>query len=563
MSLCISRNRGSLVRLPLVVLAICVTACGSDGGPSGPPPENARFMTLGPNPRVVLPSTTELRIEVVIYDSLGEPLETPSRSAIEWTSSDQSVATVSGEGIVRVIGDAPQGARTEIHVVYGQAQSALEVFAALPPIGAKVVPERTITPGAQLLLYGKAINPQGLDEEGHLVSFTFLEGGSIARLERLGCDPRLATCVFSAPDLAWLFTEAPGTVRVQAELDGQLGTGTFTVRNVQFLSVTAGGNHTCGVTVDGALFCWGGWYLGTPVLVERFGVTGVQAGGERTCGLAAGGPAQCWSPDVDATPEPLGTVQLTQLAVGPRSACGLDPSGAAWCWGANDWGQLGNGTKNPALEPVAVSGGHTFTSIATYGDHACALAPAGEAWCWGSSVVGELGDSSETDGCANYGCSTTPILAAAGDSFVQIVTGLYFSCGLTAAGGPALCWGNGGKIGTSPTGAPGKPEVVGGGQLFAALTAGTDHACGLATDGTAWCWGFNPAGQTGQTPGTAQTSPTLVPGGHTFTALDAGGSHTCGLGDGGLYCWGDNGAGQLGVLHDVSSGPVLVTGQGP
>jgi predicted lysophospholipase L1 biosynthesis ABC-type transport system permease subunit len=83
--------RPAFVRVSAPVLAACLAACGGDG-PSGPPPERARFMALGPAPRVVLPFTTDLRIEVEVYDSLGEPLETPSRSAMEWSSSDESVA---------------------------------------------------------------------------------------------------------------------------------------------------------------------------------------------------------------------------------------------------------------------------------------------------------------------------------------------------------------------------------------------------------------------------------------------------------------------------------------
>ena len=559
MSPSISRAR----RAAAAALAGWIVACGGGDGPSDPPPaETARFMAVGPYPRVVLPSTTDLRIEVEIYDSLGDVLPPPPRTAIEWTSSDESVATVTDEGVVRVRGNAAQGARTVIEIVYGQAEGFLEVFAALPPLGARVVPERTVTPGAQLLLYGRAINPQGLDEEGHMTSFSLVEGGSLARLTRVGCDPQGAACVHTAPDLAWLFTDAPGTVRVRAELDGQAGTGTIVVREVAFASATAGGDHTCGITTDDALFCWGAGYLGTPVRVEREGFTQVRAGGGRTCGLDAGGRVQCWSPSVDAVPEVIGAVSLQQLAVGPESACGLGAAGDAWCWGANGWGQLGDGTRNPSLGPVAVAGGHVFTSIATYGDHACALTAAGEAWCWGSNITGELGDTTLTEGCSQYGCSSTPIPAAAGHTFVQIVTGLHFSCGLTAVDGPALCWGNGGKIGTAPTGAPGTPETVGGGRHFTALTAATDHACGLAPDGQAWCWGLNGSGQTGQAPGGGKTEPALVRGGHTFSALAAGGAHTCGLAADGLYCWGANGSGQLGVLSLTGTGPVPVTGQG-
>ena len=34
--------------------------------------------------------------------------------------------------------------------------------------------------------------------------------------------------------------------------------------------------------------------------------------------------------------------------------------------------------------PVAVAGGHTFTSLTARWFHTCGLDDAGKAWCWGS-----------------------------------------------------------------------------------------------------------------------------------------------------------------------------------
>src|SRR3990172_7697131 len=71
------------------------------------------------------------------------------------------------------------------------------------------------------------------------------------------------------------------------------------------------------------------------------------------------------------------------------------------------------------------------------------------------------------------------------------------------------------------------PSVVG-----STVSAGGYHTCGVRTDGTLACWGYNASGQ---------ASP---PGG-TFTQVSAGYyEYTCAVRtDGTLACWGWNGYG--------------------
>lgn len=56
------------------------------------------------------------------------------------------------------------------------------------------------------------------------------------------------------------------------------------------------------------------------------------------------------------------------------------------------------------------------------------------------------------------------------------------------------------------------PEPIAGGHAFASLSTGLYHACGLATDGTLYCWGNNQSGQVGHHPSVYQPhTPLLVP----------------------------------------------------
>ena len=103
----------------------------------------------------------------------------------------------------------------------------------------------------------------------------------------------------------------------------------------------------------------------------------------------------------------------------------------------------------------------------------------------------------------------------------------------------------------------GPPPVI-----FASLTAGFDHTCGLKTDGSAYCWGSNESGQLGISSMTQSSTPVAVSGGLTFIRLVAGGEHTCGLtAAGAAYCWGRGDDGQLGNgVFANRSLPVPVSG---
>jgi len=102
--------------------------------------------------------------------------------------------------------------------------------------------------------------------------------------------------------------------------------------------------------------------------------------------------------------------------------------------------------------------------------HTCGLTPAGAAYCWGSNSSGQLGDPS-----APFN-QTTPVAVTGGIVFATVSTGFYHTCGVTAASA-AYCWGDNfyGQLGDSTTSLRISPVPVHGGLGFVSVTGGYYH----------------------------------------------------------------------------------------
>jgi alpha-tubulin suppressor-like RCC1 family protein/uncharacterized protein YjdB len=208
----------------------------------------------------------------------------------------------------------------------------------------------------------------------------------------------------------------------------------------------------------------------------------------------------------------------------------------------------------PDPGPGPDAAGVVATRLAAGGKHTCAIARLGIAICWGANERGQLGTAAGQS-------STGPVRNPDIRGLTAIVSGAQHTCGLRE-GGSAVCWGanDKGQLGAVTPGRQLSADAVtvAGGRTFTALTAGDRHTCGLAADGTAWCWGDNGADQLGT--GSSGPTPALVRGGKKFTVLSAGAKHTCGVGtDGAVLCWGDGFSGQLGRgARETSREPVAV-----
>lgn len=196
----------------------------------------------------------------------------------------------------------------------------------------------------------------------------------------------------------------------------------------------------------------------------------------------------------------------------------------------------------------------------------CGVTTTGAAYCWGTNTSGALGNGTVD------GASTVPVPVSGTLIFAMVTSGELHACGVTTAG-TAYCLGGdfGGDLGNGmiatldclSCGESNTPMLVSGGLTFATVTAEGPHTCGVTTQRQAYCWGDNSYGEAGNNPADSSiTTPMPVSGGLAFAQLSAGYRHTCGVAAGGVaYCWGANFSGQLGNDDTTNSSiPVMVSG---
>jgi alpha-tubulin suppressor-like RCC1 family protein len=218
--------------------------------------------------------------------------------------------------------------------------------------------------------------------------------------------------------------------------DGQLGIGTRTgpetciadvgnlgacstkpvpiASTLTFRQVATGWYHSCAVTTDDRLFCWGlnsSGQVGDSTTAFRQAKPSrvgrsqhwkqVDGGNDFTCAVTTAEQAFCWGNGgvgqignghtyLSFWPRPVsGSHAFRRVTAGAVTACGETPSNVAWCWGG--YFVLSNGTTVGSLTPAAVPGGLFFSQVSAGYGQICGRTPAAVGYCWGNNTNGELG----------------------------------------------------------------------------------------------------------------------------------------------------------------------------
>ena len=363
--------------------------------------------------------------------------------------------------------------------------------------------------------------------------------------------------------------KADGTVWTWGRNEnGQLGDGSLTARSIpvqvagltQVAQIAVGRFHMVARRNDGSVWTWGsnnygelgddGYPRSTPARVAAIsGAVEIAAGTYHSMARTADGRVWAWGANDtgqlgDGTiaepyrgrfqPMPVaGLDNVAQIAGGATHSVAVKVDGSVWAWGANDQGQIGDGTTAPRPLPTRVSGLGSVVEVSAGPLYTVVRKNDGTIWAWGNGGNGQLGDG-------NYAAVVVPVqLPMTG--IAQLAAGFLHSLALASDGG-LWAWGSNGsgQLGDGTTDSRPIPSRVAGVTNLSAVAVGAAHSVAMRRDGTVTTWGENAWGQLGNAALTFRSVPSVIPGLAGVTAVAGGGTVSLALtAQGTVYEWGN------------------------
>ncbi len=285
---------------------------------------------------------------------------------------------------------------------------------------------------------------------------------------------------------------------------------TPTASPVPVAAVDAGDLHSCALTLDGRVFCWGVnefGELGDGTETDRFSpdvaVVGIDdaisasAGIRFSCAVRVDRTVWCWGEDPGSDGYMVVPVQVpeiddaTAVTAGGAFACALRAGGAIACWGNGQIGQLGNGVfenNSGVPSPQHVRGIDNAVQVSSGWNHTCAVLEDGTIWCWGGNGDGATGYGQLGDGTLENRPAPTQVLGI--NDAVAVAAGGWSTCAIRSDRS-VWCWGHGerGTLGDGNASNSATPVEVSGIDQARAVAVGRWHACVTRSDSSLWCWG--------------------------------------------------------------------------
>lgn len=375
-------------------------------------------------------------------------------------------------------------------------------------------------------------------------------------------------------------------------------------------TLSVGGEHSCAINVQQELLCWGlnqfnqinsqqSYNISTPSIVEElknYNVESVELGGNHSCIITIEKQIYCWglnnlgqTGNSDLQSHNLNQINLPEsdwkaMTLGEAHSCAAS-STIVMCWGDNSYLQLGGGDINYSITPVQVSLGKDveIKNIKSSKSTTCALLDIGNLTCWGDYREYHIRDNSQGEELVSRNITslnlhpylTTTSFAVMedsvcyiGDEEIAICSNYYFQnlkpnlkIGEIYAGGETYCihlsdlsikcWG---KISE-------QIESVINSRDVQIISIWQDNFCVIFSAGEMACHGKNQFGQIGDGGGGFHGSPTLItlPNGLNASKVVANDYYSCAImEDASISCWGGEMNPQSAKIAAFSSSPVNI-----
>jgi alpha-tubulin suppressor-like RCC1 family protein len=241
-------------------------------------------------------------------------------------------------------------------------------------------------------------------------------------------------------------------------------------------------------------------------------IVAIQSGSQHSVALRATGVVMVWGDnsygelgDGSTTNQPSpqvvpGLTDVKAIAAGGLHTVALKTDGTVWAWGDNSAGELGDGTTDTPASPVQVEGLTSVVAIAAGYVTSYAIKADGSVWAWGMNSYGALGDGTTVD-------RATPVPMSHVSDAVAIAAGFYHAL-ILKSDGTVLTTGFRVDSDTPAVEAEAVPGLSG----IAHIGAGDFNSFAVATDGSAWGWGWNYSGEIGDGTMTDSGTPVAIAG---------------------------------------------------
>ncbi|MCL2606010.1 MAG: hypothetical protein FWD93_01850, partial [Coriobacteriia bacterium] len=217
-------------------------------------------------------------------------------------------------------------------------------------------------------------------------------------------------------------------------------------------------------------------------------------------------------------PRRIGTDTWAAASAGPIHSLAINSRGELFAWGNNYRQQLGDGTRGQRRTPVRIGAARSsWIAISAGYRHSLAVNSSGELFAWGANNDGQLGDGTLTQ-------RRTPRRIGTASNWRTVSAGRNFSLAINSRG-RLFAWGDneGGQLGDGTlNGRRATPRRIGTASDWVTVTAGSNHALAINSRGQLFAWGANRNGQLGDGTRTERRAPRRIGTASNWTTVSAG-----------------------------------------